>query len=107
MIRRPPRSTLFPYTTLFRSVAVLTIGAAKRRKKILFGRNSVAPDGAFGDAAFLPTAHAMGLPSSATPWLTDSHGSLRFHSCQFAEDLFIQPFFRATNWLHPNYSCPG
>src|SRR3989449_8760964 len=24
MIRRPPRSTLFPYTTLFRSVATLT-----------------------------------------------------------------------------------
>src|SRR3712207_8820457 len=27
MIRRPPRSTLFPYTTLFRSSAKLTIGA--------------------------------------------------------------------------------
>src|SRR3712207_8916719 len=26
MIRRPPRSTLFPYTTLFRSVAVLLGG---------------------------------------------------------------------------------
>src|SRR5256885_10946220 len=25
MIRRPPRSTLFPYTTLFRSEAMLTI----------------------------------------------------------------------------------
>src|SRR5256885_13252645 len=25
MIRRPPRSTLFPYTTLFRSVATVTI----------------------------------------------------------------------------------
>src|SRR2546425_12514454 len=25
MIRRPPRSTLFPYTTLFRSVAVTTV----------------------------------------------------------------------------------
>src|SRR2546430_12619328 len=25
MIRRPPRSTLFPYTTLFRSMAVLLI----------------------------------------------------------------------------------
>src|SRR3712207_9492280 len=25
MIRRPPRSTLFPYTTLFRSVAIDTI----------------------------------------------------------------------------------
>src|SRR3712207_8726531 len=29
MIRRPPRSTLFPYTTLFRSVD--TAGAAARR----------------------------------------------------------------------------
>src|SRR5438132_10753974 len=28
MIRRPPRSTLFPYTTLFRSVA---LGAGERR----------------------------------------------------------------------------
>src|SRR2546430_10851185 len=25
MIRRPPRSTLFPYTTLFRSVDIITI----------------------------------------------------------------------------------
>src|SRR3989454_7900957 len=29
MIRRPPRSTLFPYTTLFRSVAVLGHCAAR------------------------------------------------------------------------------
>src|SRR5258708_16376214 len=28
MIRRPPRSTLFPYTTLFRSLAVVSAGAA-------------------------------------------------------------------------------
>src|SRR5260221_7622452 len=28
MIRRPPRSTLFPYTTLFRSVAIETVGKA-------------------------------------------------------------------------------
>jgi hypothetical protein len=29
MIRRPPRSTLFPYTTLFRSIAVgATVAAA-------------------------------------------------------------------------------
>src|SRR5256885_10612071 len=27
MIRRPPRSTLFPYTTLFRSIAVVGTGA--------------------------------------------------------------------------------
>src|SRR5688572_31120033 len=29
MIRRPPRSTLFPYTTLFRSQAVLANAAVK------------------------------------------------------------------------------
>src|SRR3989449_10126089 len=29
MIRRPPRSTLFPYTTLFRSLPVLLGGAAR------------------------------------------------------------------------------
>src|SRR5256885_6394598 len=30
MIRRPPRSTLFPYTTLFRSIAHVRGGAALR-----------------------------------------------------------------------------
>src|SRR2546429_2887457 len=29
MIRRPPRSTLFPYTTLFRSLAVLATTTAR------------------------------------------------------------------------------
>src|SRR3712207_7951205 len=31
MIRRPPRSTLFPYTTLFRSHQVLVPGRARHR----------------------------------------------------------------------------
>src|SRR5256885_9972406 len=30
MIRRPPRSTLFPYTTLFRSAPAITFSAAAR-----------------------------------------------------------------------------
>src|SRR3712207_6910877 len=30
MIRRPPRSTLFPYTTLFRSPARLAVGEKQR-----------------------------------------------------------------------------
>src|SRR3712207_8372028 len=33
MIRRPPRSTLFPYTTLFRSVAGLVIGTYRNRRR--------------------------------------------------------------------------
>src|SRR2546427_6501085 len=31
MIRRPPRSTLFPYTTLFRSVIVLVLPPLRER----------------------------------------------------------------------------
>src|SRR3712207_639809 len=30
MIRRPPRSTLFPYTTLFRSLTGVSVGFEKR-----------------------------------------------------------------------------
>src|SRR2546422_8229981 len=32
MIRRPPRSTLFPYTTLFRSPCVLQVGVRHPRR---------------------------------------------------------------------------
>src|SRR3712207_7243092 len=41
MIRRPPRSTLFPYTTLFRSVAVPALigkSANDASKAFLYGR---------------------------------------------------------------------
>src|SRR3712207_9249351 len=40
MIRRPPRSTLFPYTTLFRS----TNGVAEGAEAVLDGRNASVPD---------------------------------------------------------------
>src|SRR2546430_6771769 len=37
MIRRPPRSTLFPYTTLFRSQNVDTRGRTSRGGRVLLG----------------------------------------------------------------------
>src|SRR3712207_8496869 len=43
MIRRPPRSTLFPYTTLFRSV-----GVADQRRPALPVRDEEAPGGGVG-----------------------------------------------------------
>src|SRR5688572_31113320 len=39
MIRRPPRSTLFPYTTLFRSGGALASGAANKGKDTKPGAN--------------------------------------------------------------------
>src|SRR3712207_9312104 len=41
MIRRPPRSTLFPYTTLFRSATALAtcLNAAKKNDKVKQQKN--------------------------------------------------------------------
>src|SRR2546430_8113558 len=42
MIRRPPRSTLFPYTTLFRSLVLRGI-ALRLHARLALGRRSLAP----------------------------------------------------------------
>src|SRR5258708_31480522 len=45
MIRRPPRSTLFPYTTLFRSGLGLSTGGAARNptKGVIVNRDATVP----------------------------------------------------------------
>src|SRR5690348_18210996 len=51
MIRRPPRSTLFPYTTLFRSrrpSASITIATCKAGRRPIFCRAAAAPNGGSG-----------------------------------------------------------
>src|SRR5438874_7464068 len=45
MIRRPPRSTLFPYTTLFRSLVVFR---PERQEKVVRAREDVVHAGAAG-----------------------------------------------------------
>src|SRR5256885_5543862 len=55
MIRRPPRSTLFPYTTLFRSppfvrfVGLLTLGAACRERRLSASQGCPNPEPATKD----------------------------------------------------------
>src|SRR3989454_3363730 len=57
MIRRPPRSTLFPYTTLFRSPWDAAIVDKPGLGKILIGRGAVNQKGP--EAAFLAALHAV------------------------------------------------
>src|SRR2546427_8956839 len=45
MIRRPPRSTLFPYTTLFRSPSSLQVGEIHHVRRNLAARVERAPVG--------------------------------------------------------------
>src|SRR2546422_1754790 len=42
MIRRPPRSTLFPYTTLFRSARALRSSGSRRRSYSLSSRSALS-----------------------------------------------------------------
>src|SRR2546430_13295786 len=58
MIRRPPRSTLFPYTTLFRSGSRFTTRVAPRARS---------------PAARKATTSACGPPNSA--WRSEEHTS--------------------------------
>src|SRR3712207_8794193 len=48
MIRRPPRSTLFPYTTLFRSLPQLVRGLLLRAARVRPGRGPRAATGIDG-----------------------------------------------------------
>src|SRR3712207_8792029 len=64
MIRRPPRSTLFPYTTLFRSEQERTPGEALAHQH---GRPARRPPGAVGEGRHVdgPDAHQ----ASSTPFV--------------------------------------
>src|SRR5256885_8749184 len=82
MIRRPPRSTLFPYTTLFRSPPPATLSLAylgKVRDKVGGGNAAFGPDGGL-DAGFqrpvgarigAPTVARLELRSAGGVWDTD------------------------------------
>src|SRR5689334_24358991 len=65
MIRRPPRSTLFPYTTLFRSI---NLGAPEQQVVVAKGGESMK----FGDAT---VEIALAQHSTIQPGLTDIYRS--------------------------------
>src|SRR3712207_2035377 len=78
MIRRPPRSTLFPYTTLFRS--------AGRMEAFLSGLPRCTTD-----AARLATGHDQRLDGKA--WTTtDADRPLR-HAVEVRHATFVTPAF--------------
>src|SRR2546426_2192017 len=66
MIRRPPRSTLFPYTTLFRSVTVVDVrtGALQVEQTVILERNQIASVGPSKSAKYprnAPSVNGRGL----------------------------------------------
>src|SRR3712207_8518736 len=85
MIRRPPRSTLFPYTTLFRSArhgARQRAPPRDRGQPVLHRGDRAAPDRDRGD---LPARRALGLgrrhdggPDRKSTRLNSSHANISY-----------------------------
>src|SRR3712207_7624736 len=79
MIRRPPRSTLFPYTTLFRSylglaLIVLGTGLLKGNVSVIVGR-LYAPDDIRRDAGYSIFYMGINLGAFIAPFRSEEHTS--------------------------------
>src|SRR2546429_8561602 len=74
MIRRPPRSTLFPYTTLFRSlllgprVFARTIFSARAGPTVITRPPVRNPGGRYGDVGHVATVARSRRARTGLPW---------------------------------------
>src|SRR3712207_7705672 len=76
MIRRPPRSTLFPYTTLFRSFSASTLSLTEKRPRRLAGlpQDPIAP-GARSDGDGDDGASGARFSTPPSPKRSEEHTS--------------------------------
>src|SRR2546430_15730139 len=94
MIRRPPRSTLFPYTTLFRSVTpqavkVLRTVAAPARRPLEFVEFDWSADKYLREGVSLPPGAVEMLGDEFDAILFGALGAPRVPSNQHAADILL------------------
>src|SRR2546427_3429616 len=85
MIRRPPRSTLFPYTTLFRSVLhqvpdellAEVAGGGKAEGDDVTGQGQVVVD-RLGHVGHREPGHRLGQPDRKSTRLNSSHSQISY-----------------------------
>src|SRR2546428_6096821 len=96
MIRRPPRSTLFPYTTLFRSLAI--IAASNAGALIVAAAGNDANSAFHYPAAFTEVAS---LPAAATIKRSEEHTS----ELQSRSDLVCRLLLEKKKKTHHPTTC--
>src|SRR5256885_11247014 len=98
MIRRPPRSTLFPYTTLFRSTALLT-GQIKTHHAV---RTKV--DGQFGDLLRHRRIHVSHSTQNQAELRSEEHTSELQSPCNLVCRLLLEKKKKYLH-VHRNIDC--
>src|SRR3712207_8921074 len=77
MIRRPPRSTLFPYTTLFRSGSPIVLSAAHQVLRAPRCGSLAGPDGIeLGEADL--DCRGVGVQDRKSTRLNSSHANISY-----------------------------
>src|SRR3712207_7512386 len=76
MIRRPPRSTLFPYTTLFRSADVAVIG--RGREALDETVDAIAQRGRRGLAVVADLRDTASISDRKSTRLNSSHANISY-----------------------------
>src|SRR5256885_10214080 len=95
MIRRPPRSTLFPYTTLFRSVSKATSSAA------ISGHGTACGAPAVPTSSSKTAMSQFEMPSSVR---SEEHTSELQSPCNLVCRLLLEKKKKQTH-LHHNKDC--
>src|SRR2546430_3118149 len=80
MIRRPPRSTLFPYTTLFRSLSSTRPRGSTFRARIRQGRATTTPSCSAGRPSPRKTPKRVDTRSQGSGTKTSDRKSTRLNS---------------------------
>src|SRR3712207_7420690 len=99
MIRRPPRSTLFPYTTLFRSVVYLVLvlhaSRCERLGEVVGRRADDAGLGGLVEAAARSEEHTSELQSRqylVCRLLLEKKKKITTTSKQHGKQLYVTPY---------------
>src|SRR2546430_4871445 len=95
MIRRPPRSTLFPYTTLFRSVQ---LGVGRRQR-----HRAAVPVHSYDRARIGPVVHSAGDRKSTR--LNSSHSQISYAVFCLKKNNSLVSYIPDRSWLfHTQFS---
>src|SRR5438067_10545009 len=78
MLRRPPRSTLFPYTTLFRSPCQVHLRDGRRRMHVRAPQRFVRPQVADASKDALVEERRFDGPDRKSTRLNSSHVSISY-----------------------------